>query len=87
MKDGHTKREHLRAAGVPVSQWGVPPLPGALAHVWHWYCDLSRGRGQEGVITWPAIEAYCRLMRLAPTPFELRALGDLDILWQTEGRA
>lgn len=59
----------------------VPDCPDVLSHVWGWFCDLSSARrsgfGPEP-IGYPEIEAYARLMRIEPDPFEVEAIRAID---------
>lgn len=59
-----------------------PPFPDALGYLWGWCLELRRGLGvgMEGLasLTWPALDAWCRLTRRDPAPHEVDALFDLD---------
>lgn len=57
-------------------------FPERLAHLWAWYCELAAARTSSGFgvnpITYPDIEAWARIMRIIPTPFEARVLRQVD---------
>ena len=59
-----------------------PPLPAAMARVWSWFVEVSMGRGGGGFgpapLSWPVIDAWARLMRRQPTPFEIECFFALD---------
>lgn len=59
----------------------LPQCPDEMAHVWKWFCDLSRARragfGLEA-ITWPDMQAYFSMMGISPMRWELEAIGRLD---------
>lgn len=61
----------------------TPPPGGAV--LWRAFGDLSRARscGAAGPnpISFPEIEAYCRLMRLPLEPHQVQAVRAMDALW------
>lgn len=57
-------------------------LPSAVAHVWAWFCELSAARTSNGYgadpITFGDIDAWARLTRLSPTPWEVALIRRID---------
>ena len=83
MKDGHSRRDHYKAAGLPPEKWGIPDLPATLAHVWEWFCDLSAGRSvgmAANPISWADMQAYFALTGEVPSKFELDAIRKIDYM-------
>ena len=60
-----------------------PPLPGALAHVWHWFLELSAARGSTGFgpapIGYRDMADWSRMTGAQPTPFEVGLLREIDL--------
>lgn len=60
----------------------LPDLPGCVAHVWAWFCELSAARTSNGwganPITFPEIDAWARLTRSEPTPWEIGLIRRID---------
>lgn len=58
-----------------------PPLPGAGAHVWRWFCDLHCGR-QSGFglspVSYHDMLSYFTLHRERPEQWEFAVLRRLD---------
>lgn len=65
-----------------------PPMPEAASHVWKAFLRLSAHRAGGGFgpgpITWPDLDAYCRMTRTTLAPWEVEMLEDLDSLWLAE---
>lgn len=59
-----------------------PPLPLAGAYLFGWFIELSNARGPGALgpapITYPDIDAWSRLTRRAPAPWEVRVIKALD---------
>jgi hypothetical protein len=59
-----------------------PPLSPAVAHVFGWWLELAshRGVGFAGPapLTWSDLDAWSRLMRVSPTPWEWTAIAAID---------
>jgi hypothetical protein len=53
-----------------------------LGHVWVWYCELSDARSNNGFginpVSYLEIDAWARLMRVRPEPWEVRLLRKID---------
>lgn len=90
LKDGHTLRQHLKAAAAQRSRRAIadlagPELPADCAYVWTWFLELHRARGSNGfgpeAIGYRDIEAWAWLKGLRLAPFELDSLVALDQLW------
>lgn len=60
------------------AELSLPPIPPGAAHVWDWFVTLASS--VEGPISFPDIAAWARLMRLAPDPWEIALINDLDSL-------
>lgn len=91
--DGCTLREHYEAAarqGRRPADLDGPPCPPELVHVWKWFLALSGGRGNNGfgpdAIRWLDIDAWARLNRVAPTPYELACLQAVDAVFMEESQ-
>lgn len=52
-------------------------MPEEVAHVWRWFLELHRCRG-EGALTHTEILAWAQLEGIQPTPVELAAIRDFD---------
>lgn len=59
-----------------------PPFPESGGYLWEWFWDLSAGRrgspGSADPLTWAEMDAWARLRRLRPAPFEIDILRALD---------
>lgn len=70
------------------AQLECPPMPEALAYIWHAFCRLSARRGSNGFsinpITWPDIDAYVRHSKMPLAPWEVRIVEELDDLFRQE---
>ncbi len=73
-----------------------PPLPPAGAYLWTWFNELNLARPSGGMgvaaITYPDIEAWCRLLRRKPAPWEIDILKGIDgafirVMSQRDGSA
>lgn len=87
MKTGGTVRDQYTKKGwarVPPEAQDLP-LPEALAHVMDWFQELSSARGSTGFgmapLSYQEIEAWARLRDVRPTPFEVQALKDVDMIY------
>jgi hypothetical protein len=64
-----------------------PPLPPAAAYLWGWWSELHEARGAGGMglaaITYPDIEAWCRLRGIRLAPWETAMLTALDRAYRT----
>ena len=81
MKDGHTKREHYIAAGVPEEEWGIPEFPIVLYDLWQWFLKLHGSRGSglgPAPITEESIGWFFHTRRIAPQGWQLDAIRMLD---------
>lgn len=59
----------------------APTVPPTVAHIWRWFCDLSRGRAvgmSLNAIAWSDMQAYFQLMRVQPLRWEIQALRRTD---------
>jgi hypothetical protein len=79
-----------KASPVPVA----PPMPSALAYLWIWYCEIAMGLASNGmgpaILSWEALTAWCRQMRVELHPWEARALvrlGHVHAVVQSEAMA
>jgi hypothetical protein len=65
-----------------------PPLPPEIEHVWRWFDDLQSARGNSGFglnpLSYSELQAWATMTHCAPTPFEVRLLKDLDLLYLAE---
>jgi hypothetical protein len=86
-KDGSTLGEHLAAAAAAGSVRAAldllgPDLPLAAAHLWQWFLELDSARGSNGwglnPVGYAEIEAWARLTRRSPAPWEIEILRALD---------
>lgn len=64
---------------------GINPgeLPDFLAYLWHWFLDLRAKRGGgmgPGPITHTEMQAYFSLMRVTPSPTDIRTINRLDVI-------
>jgi hypothetical protein len=60
----------------------LPMLPSFTAHIWHWFCELSRTRSSGFAvqsIAWSEIFAFFSLKRIDPERWEIDALLKIDI--------
>lgn len=84
--DGATRRAHLEAAsrqmGHTAPDLEGPPCPDALLPIWHLFLGLSAQRTLHAAgpnpLTWPELDAYCRLSGDDWSSFELTAILALD---------
>lgn len=67
---------------VPQALVEVPELPASGVMVWRWYIDLASARRSSGFgaasLAWADVEAYFRLKRIVPEPWEIEAIQALD---------
>jgi hypothetical protein len=67
---------------VPKEKWGYPEKPDALWHLWEAFIDLNNAR-QSGLsmqpISYQEIQAYCNLMNVKFSSFEISAIKQLDM--------
>lgn len=85
--DGKTLGDHLRVVfertGKKPPALEAPPFPTELDHVWLWWQTLSasyrvsNGFG-VGVLPIAEFEAWCRLVHIVPTPFEVDAFSEIE---------
>ncbi len=65
-----------------------PPLPEGARHIWGAFLRLSAHRASGGFgpgpITWPDLDAFCRMTRTRLVPWEVEMIEDLDGLWLAE---
>jgi len=58
-------------------------LPGSLAHLMDWYLDLrashAPGPGGPSALTYAELDAWARLTRQEPTPWEIETLRAIDV--------
>jgi hypothetical protein len=70
------------------SELAQPPLPKAVGHIWGAFLRLSAHRQSAGFgpgpITWPDLDAFCRMTRTRLVPWEVEMIEDLDSLWLAE---
>lgn len=90
---GGTEGEHLESAArqlaalgrAPPPQAEAPPFPDELGYLWAWYRRLAAGRqaGMAGPapLAWVDLDAFFRLQRTVPDPWECDALMMLDGAW------
>ncbi|MCA1973885.1 MAG: hypothetical protein LDL44_13685, partial [Caenispirillum sp.] len=71
-------RRHGRA--LPAAE--EPGLPPEAEYLWRWFLDLHGARASSGFgpqpLSYGEIAAYAALHGLAPTPWEVGVLRDLD---------
>lgn len=57
-------------------------MPPVGIYLFGWFCELSSARGAGGLgpaaITYPDLDAWARLTRRAPTPWEVGTIKALD---------
>lgn len=67
---------------VPQELAEAPELPASAVTEWRWYIDLASARRSSGFgassLAWTDIEAYFRLRRIVPEPWEIEAIQALD---------
>jgi hypothetical protein len=62
-----------------LSSLGEPPQ--GAAHIWDWFCDISRGRSSGfgvSAIAWADVDAYMRLRGIKPMWWEVNLIRELD---------
>jgi hypothetical protein len=68
---------------LPKEEWGYPEFPYALEYLWHHFSNLTNSR-QTGMgmnpITYVEIDAYCRLMKVRLSAFDVSAIKRLDVI-------
>lgn len=55
--------------------------PEVVAHIFSWFWELDAGRATAldyALLTYPDIDAWCRLRGIMLDPFELRAIKAMD---------
>lgn len=57
--------------GVRPDGLAAPPLPGMIAHVWDWFCELARCPGGIG---YAEIKSWSELTGVRPSAFEVECL-------------
>jgi len=83
-KDGTTLRQHLSqaefATGLQIIEEPDPPHDGLHLWSWFWELDGARGEGMSGplAISFSDIDAWARLTRSNPEPWEVQALKKMD---------
>lgn len=60
------------------------PLPGAIAHVWTWFCELSRCPDGVG---YADIQAWSALTGARPSAFEVECLMQLSAIYSNPSNA
>jgi hypothetical protein len=72
----------IEAFKAPASAPVAAELPDALAHVWEWFCELSKARSANGhglnPISFAEIDAWARVMQTGVTPWEAGLIRRLD---------
>lgn len=94
MDDGLTLRDHLvshwKQSGVMPDQLAVAPIPYELEHIWDWWVQLD-DRRQVGMdvcaLTYTEITNWSILLKINPTPFEVRCIIALDCAFMRNHRA
>ena len=70
-------------------QLDIEPFPYEIAHVWDWWLTLQASRPigmQSGHITYSEICSWSTLLKINPTPFEVRCIMALDSLYLAVGK-
>jgi hypothetical protein len=88
-KDGYTIRQSLekvwkQTGHKPALLDEEPEIYPALQHIWTWFHHLSSTRGGgfgPAPISFQEIDAWARLMRTGPTPWEIEQIMRLDGVW------
>ncbi len=91
-KDGSSLREHLesvqRQTGNTPSRLEQISLPYCIVYLWHWFCELSGGRGysEHGPmqLTYSEIFAWSQLMKIELMVWEVTALKQVDRVFIAE---
>lgn len=87
--DGVTTRKHLesiaRQTGVAPAMLIANQIPLEIKYLWDWFGELSNKRRTGGMsvsmLAWSDVDAWARLMRRDPQPWEVEALMNLDNIW------
>jgi hypothetical protein len=68
---------------MPVEEWGYPEFPQVLSYLWQHFINLNNSR-QSGMgmnpISYSEIDAYCRLMKVSLSTFDVSAIKRLDVI-------
>ena len=87
-KDGSSKRSHLeslaRQTGIMQDELVPVDVHPCVMHIWEWFTKLSHKRTvgmSAGPIASLEIEAWCRLHDVVMSPFEVRAIEALDLVY------
>lgn len=74
-----------RQTGIRPPELEGPDLPLEGERLWGWFLELAgrRGVGAMGPapLTYPDLDAWARLTRREPAPWEIWLLGRLDDTW------
>lgn len=57
--------------------------PETMEHVWSWFKALSNARVRPTPISFAEVSAWAALTRLAPTPWEVDCIMELDTLFRS----
>lgn len=90
--DGATLRQHLEKVkeqtGKTPAQLDPVEIPDAARYLWVYFCELSGGRQYSEVgpmaLTYSEIKAWCDLMKVEPTAFEVETIKEIDRAYITE---
>lgn len=81
-------REHLEAveriSGKRPKELDGPQPPEGALYLWDWFTQLHNARGGgwgPAPISWEAIDAWARRMRVDPRPWELEVIREIDALY------
>lgn len=84
-EDGQTRLDHLIQVENATGQSHVPEIdiPFAGIHLWEWFWVLSNSRGSSGFggaspLSFSEIEAWARVCRVEPHPWEIDVLKAMD---------
>lgn len=92
IEDGKTTREHYisawKSTGNRPKQLDQPILDDLISHVWVWFLDLHRVRGNTGfgpaTITYSDISCWSKLLGIELRVWEIKALCLLDKAYISE---
>jgi hypothetical protein len=94
-KSGSSRRAHLRqvektSGKTPEELLENPELPEPVKHVWEWWYELHNARSAGGMgqspITYLDIQAWAKMSRQEPTPWEVQALREMDKVYMSWSR-
>lgn len=82
-----TLRDHLQSlyesTGIEPEEFSRAEIPVETEHIWAWFLSLHAGRVPGAPLAYTEIEAWTRMTRTSLSPFELRAIKEVDFEFLT----